>query len=71
MRRRGTLTEPEVRYFIRQLLLSVHYLVYQERILHRDIKLGNMLLSGVDMQVKLADFGLATDMECDGSAGSM
>ncbi|KAK8778277.1 hypothetical protein V5799_020381 [Amblyomma americanum] len=55
---RHTLTEAEVRYFLRQLLLACEYLV-QERVIHRDLKLGNLLLTE-DMQLKVADFGFAT-----------
>ncbi|KAF2356165.1 POLO box domain [Trinorchestia longiramus] len=55
---RRTLTEPEVRYYIRQLAEGVAY-IHGEGIIHRDLKLGNMFLSQ-DMSVKIGDFGLAT-----------
>ncbi|XP_077498656.1 serine/threonine-protein kinase PLK1-like [Amblyomma americanum] len=55
---RETLTEPEVRHLLRQLLLACEYLV-QEQVIHRDLKPGNLLLTA-GSQLKVADFGLAT-----------
>ncbi|XP_077498658.1 serine/threonine-protein kinase PLK1-like [Amblyomma americanum] len=42
----------------RQLLLACEYLV-QEQVIHRDLKLGNLLLTK-GSQLKVADFGLDT-----------
>ncbi|XP_064114868.1 serine/threonine-protein kinase PLK1-like isoform X1 [Macrobrachium nipponense] len=58
LRRRRTLTEPEVRYYMRQLAEGVAY-VHQQQVIHRDLKLGNMFLTE-DMVMKIGDFGLAT-----------
>ncbi|KAK8769759.1 hypothetical protein V5799_013776, partial [Amblyomma americanum] len=55
---REKLTEAEVRYFLRQLLLACEYLV-EEKVIHRDLKPENLLLTG-DMKLKVADFGFAT-----------
>jgi len=57
-KRRGSLTEPEVRYYMKQLSEGVSYL-HSERIIHRDLKLGNIFLND-EMQIKIGDFGLAT-----------
>ena len=55
---RGNLTEPEVRYYFRQIAAGTRY-IHSQRILHRDLKLGNMFLSE-HMEIKIGDFGLST-----------
>lgn len=65
MKKRKTLSEYETRYYMMQLLTGVQYLHGDARVLHRDLKLGNMLLTD-QMQVKIADFGLAAEMGHDG-----
>ena len=64
LKHRKTLTEPEVRYFMSQLVDGAQY-IHAHDIIHRDLKLGNMLLND-DMHVKIADFGLATRVEFEG-----
>ncbi|KAH7283389.1 hypothetical protein KP509_34G004600 [Ceratopteris richardii] len=51
----GPFSEPLVCVYTRQLLLGLEYL-HKNRIVHRDIKGGNVLVSS-DGTVKLADFG--------------
>ncbi|XP_012274826.1 serine/threonine-protein kinase polo [Orussus abietinus] len=63
-KRRKALTECETRYYMKQILEGVHYL-HKNRIIHRDLKLGNLFLND-DLQVKIGDFGLATKLEHDG-----
>ncbi|KAF3687912.1 Serine/threonine-protein kinase PLK1 [Channa argus] len=63
-KRRKAVTEPEARYFMTQLLNGVQYL-HNNRVIHRDLKLGNIFLND-DMAVKIGDFGLATKIEFDG-----
>ncbi|XP_015252899.1 PREDICTED: serine/threonine-protein kinase PLK1 [Cyprinodon variegatus] len=63
-KRRKAVTEPEARYYMTQLLKGVHYL-HNNRVIHRDLKLGNIFLND-DMEVKIGDFGLATKIEFDG-----
>ncbi|XP_043230271.1 serine/threonine-protein kinase PLK1-like [Amphibalanus amphitrite] len=58
LKHRQTLTEPEVRYYMRQLADGAEY-IHSQSIVHRDLKLGNMFLSD-EMVVKVGDFGLAT-----------
>jgi len=63
-KRRKAITEPETRYFIRQLLNGVKHL-HDRKIIHRDLKLGNLFLND-DMDVKIGDFGLATRVDYSG-----
>ncbi|CAG5122499.1 unnamed protein product, partial [Candidula unifasciata] len=64
LKHRKYMTEPEVRYYLRQLVEGVEY-IHGNQIIHRDLKLGNMLLNQ-DMELKLADFGLATRVDFAG-----
>ena len=63
MKHRKTLTEPEVRFYLRQLVDGLRY-IHAARIVHRDLKLGNMFLSE-NMTVKIGDFGLAARLHAD------
>ncbi|EEZ98528.1 Serine/threonine-protein kinase PLK4-like Protein [Tribolium castaneum] len=54
------LTESEVSSIMKQVVEGMKYL-HTHNILHRDISLSNLLLTK-DMQVKIADFGLATQL---------
>jgi serine/threonine protein kinase len=49
--------EPEVRFFMLQILGATKYM-HEKRVIHRDLKLGNLFLDS-KMNVKLGDFGLA------------
>jgi polo-like kinase 1 len=60
-KRRRTVTEPECRYFVRQIALACQYL-HDLRIIHRDLKLGNLFLND-EMEIKIGDFGLATQLD--------
>ncbi|KAF2896488.1 hypothetical protein ILUMI_09691 [Ignelater luminosus] len=63
-KRRKTVTEPETRFYMKQILSGVHYL-HHSKIIHRDLKLGNLFLND-ELQVKIGDFGLAARIEYDG-----
>lgn len=63
-RRRKTLSEPETRYYMYQILEGTLYL-HQQNIIHRDLKLGNIFLND-DMEVKIGDLGFATKLKFDG-----
>lgn len=58
LKTRHTVTEPEARYFLGQLVDGVSY-IHDQNIVHRDLKLGNLFLTA-NMAVKIGDFGLAT-----------
>lgn len=64
LKARKVLTEPEVRYYMRQLVEGCRY-IHSQRVIHRDLKPGNMLING-NMQIKIADFGLATRVKYNG-----
>ncbi|XP_052245171.1 serine/threonine-protein kinase PLK1-like isoform X2 [Dreissena polymorpha] len=63
-KRRKAVTEPEARYFVRQVVLACQYL-HGRNIIHRDLKLGNLFIND-DMDIKVGDFGLATRVDYDG-----
>lgn len=64
-KRRRVITEPEARYFLRQLVLAVLYLHEDKSIIHRDLKLGNIFIND-NMDLKIGDFGLATSIQFEG-----
>ncbi|KAG5841322.1 serine/threonine-protein kinase PLK2b [Anguilla rostrata] len=65
LKARKILTEPEVRYYLRQIMSGMRYL-HEHKILHRDLKLGNFFVSE-SMELKVGDFGLAARLEPVGS----
>jgi polo-like kinase 1 len=60
LKRRKRLTEPEVKYYLSQLLTSIQYM-HKLNVIHRDLKLGNLFLDK-HLRVKVGDFGLATKL---------
>ena len=62
--RRKILTELEVQCYTIQLVKALQYL-HSHRIIHRDLKLGNLFLND-KMELKVGDFGLATKLDYDG-----
>ncbi|KAM0890190.1 hypothetical protein ACQ4PT_027214 [Festuca glaucescens] len=56
-------TEPQVRCIMRQLLAGAKHM-HRRRVVHRDIKLENILVGrgGIEEDVKLCDMGLAVSM---------
>lgn len=64
LKRRKRLSDIEVKCYLLQLVRALEYL-HSNSIIHRDLKLGNLFLSG-DMHVKVGDFGLATKVNFEG-----
>lgn len=60
-KRRKILSEPEIRYYVRQIAHACLYL-HNNKVIHRDLKLGNIFIND-DMKIKLGDFGLATRID--------
>lgn len=52
-KRRKAVTEPEARYYMTQLLKGIQYL-HNNKVIHRDLKLGNIFLND-DMDVKIGN----------------
>ena len=57
LRRRRKLDEGVAKLFMRQLVNALGYM-YHENVVHRDIKLENILLSNLG-ELKLCDFGIS------------
>lgn len=64
IKRRKCLTELEVQCYLIQIISALKYM-HSNRVIHRDLKLGNLFLSD-KMEIKIGDFGLATRLEFDG-----
>ncbi len=64
IKRKRRFTESEVKYFMMQVLEGLEYL-HAQKIIHRDLKLGNLFLSE-NMAVRIGDFGLATKIDYQG-----
>ena len=64
LKRRKRLTEIEVQCYLLQLI-SVLIHLHKSKVIHRDLKLGNLFLSD-NMEIKLGDFGLAAKIDFEG-----
>ena len=64
LRARGKFSEAEAKIIIKQLLLAIQHL-HNVGVVHRDLKLSNILMAGGQdsIKVKLCDFGLAARIE--------
>lgn len=61
IRKVGPVPEPVIRHIARSCLNGLSYL-HRNRVLHRDLKTANILLSRASARAKLSDFGLARDL---------
>uniref|UniRef100_A0A7S1BAX8 Serine/threonine-protein kinase PLK n=1 Tax=Corethron hystrix TaxID=216773 RepID=A0A7S1BAX8_9STRA len=64
IKRRKRLIEPEVVYYMKQLITGLSYM-HSNNVIHRDLKLGNLFL-GKGLTLKLGDLGLATKLSHSG-----
>ncbi|CAM9702652.1 unnamed protein product, partial [Choristocarpus tenellus] len=62
LKSRGSLSEAEVAGFMGQILAGLAFL-HSRGILHRDLKLSNLLLSQDRRRLRISDFGLAVMLE--------
>lgn len=62
-KRRKRLTEFEAQYYVYQIVSALKYL-QKNRVIHRDLKLGNLFLND-KLEIKLGDFGLAAKLDFD------
>ncbi|TGZ67236.1 hypothetical protein CRM22_004902 [Opisthorchis felineus] len=63
-KRRRFLSEPEARYFMKQIINGCQYL-HRNKVMHRDLKLANLFLND-DLVIKIGDFGLASRIVNEG-----
>ncbi|ORC87833.1 protein kinase [Trypanosoma theileri] len=63
-KRRARFTVPETQYIMLQSLAAIQYM-HDQSVIHRDLKLGNMMMDA-DMNVKIGDFGLAAELQYEG-----
>uniref|UniRef100_A0A7S2PIT0 Serine/threonine-protein kinase PLK n=1 Tax=Leptocylindrus danicus TaxID=163516 RepID=A0A7S2PIT0_9STRA len=61
LKRRKRLTEPEVLYYMTQIVTGTKYM-HSINVIHRDLKLGNLFLDS-NMCVKIGDLGLAAKLD--------
>ncbi|KAH9599339.1 Protein kinase domain [Trypanosoma melophagium] len=63
-KRRDRFTVAETQYIMLQALAAIQYM-HDQFVIHRDLKLGNMMMDA-DMNVKIGDFGLAAELQYEG-----
>ncbi|BCL37242.1 hypothetical protein NSMS1_36890 [Nostoc sp. MS1] len=64
VKQNGTKTETEVKQFLQELLPILHYL-YQNQVIHRDIKPQNLVRCADDGRIVLIDFGAVKEQLAD------
>lgn len=62
--RKSGFSIPETQFIMIQLLSSAHYM-HENNVIHRDLKLGNVMLDD-NMNLKVGDFGLAAQLVYEG-----
>lgn len=67
LRKRTKFSEPEARVYMTQLISAVMYM-HEARVMHRDLKLGNVFVmdkGSKGLCCKVGDFGLAALLDKD------
>ena len=64
---KGGLPTSIVKHYGKQLITTIHYM-HTRDVAHRDLKLENILLDD-DFNLKIADFGFATPIQCKNGRG--
>ena len=63
IKKRSKLTEPVAQFIFKQIILGIKY-IHDNNIIHRDIKLDNILLD-LDNNIKICDFGVSRTVNKD------
>lgn len=63
--REQPLTEQQIAFIIKDVLIALQFLHLKHHVIHRDIKAGNVLLTSKG-QVKVTDFGVSRKFEAQG-----
>ncbi|XP_062028902.1 mitogen-activated protein kinase kinase 9-like [Rosa rugosa] len=69
LKSQGPFSEEKLAPIARQVLEGLDYLHKTHKIVHRDIKPGNLLMNN-KKEVKIADFGCSSDESCSSSVGT-
>nr|CCC91708.1 putative protein kinase [Trypanosoma congolense IL3000] len=64
LKRRQRFSVAETQYIALQSLSAIQYM-HEQCVIHRDLKLGNIMMDA-NMNVKIGDFGLAAELQYDG-----
>ena len=67
-RESSRLTEPETKYYLKQLVGALKYLHDERYVVHRDVQPATLLLDK-NMQLKLSGFGLARELQATQTNG--
>ena len=67
-RESNRLTEPEAKYYLKQLVAALKYLHDERYVVHRNVKPATLLLDK-NMQLKLSGFGLAVELQATRANG--
>jgi serine/threonine protein kinase len=67
-RQSNRLTEPEAKYYLKQLVGALKYLHDERYVVHRDVTPATLLLDK-NMQLKLSGFGLARELQATQTNG--